>query len=94
MFGIRLSWTEPPAGAAACGTQLPACPTANGQCCFVHRHSEGTWLPCSRQHAGAELVRKPFPWLCFIGRLCKGLDAVAKIHSDITMFSALNHRFP
>lgn len=94
MFGIGLSWMEPPAGAAACRTQLPACPMANGQRCFVRRHSKGTWLPRSRQHAGAELARKPFPWVCFVGQLLKGSDAVSRIHGDITMFSALNHRFP
>lgn len=107
MFGICLSWFGASrgcclrraacGGAAACGTQHPACPQPTGNVIFCSGLAKGSGCPGTRQRvnaAGTELARKPFPWVCFVGRLYTGFDAIARIHSDVTMFSALNHRFP
>lgn len=71
---------------------VPGCPQrpasrlllATGQPCFLLQHGEGK----------ETAARKPLPWVCFVGWSCAGFDAIAGIHSDITMFSTLNHRFP
>lgn len=48
------------------------------------------WIS-ARERSGCSAGTRTFPlW----GGCVAGLDVIATIHSDITMFSALNHRFP
>lgn len=72
---------------------LPA-PGCLRPCCCPQDQPPACPRPPGNVVLGTELAHKPFPWVRFVGRLCKGFDVVARIHSDIMMFSALNHRFP